>query len=72
MEENRGKSFAQITLYNTLIRRWTIWTGTMLKTVISRRRLSGFCIVSGSGKRRSPSGRSANIGSTRPRKSGNT
>ena len=70
MEENRGKSFAQITLYNKLIKEMDDLY--RLKTVISRRRLSGFCIVSGSGKRRSPSGRSANIGSTRPRKSGNT
>ena len=72
MEENRGKSIAQITLYNKLIKEMDDLYRIYAKTVISRIRLSGFCIVSGSGKRRSPSGRPANIGSTRPRKSGNT
>lgn len=68
MEEESRKSFAQITLYNQLIKEMDDLYRVYAKTVICRRRLSGFCIVSRNGKkRRLPRGRSATIGSTRPR-----
>lgn len=68
MEEESRKSFVQITLYNQLIKEMDDLYRVYAKTVICRRRLSGFCIVSGNGKkRRLPRGRSATIGSTRPR-----
>lgn len=49
----RGKQkiFAQITLYNQLIKEMDDLYRVYAKTVICRRRLSGFCIVSGNGKR---------------------
>ena len=68
MEEESRKSFAQITLYNQLIKEMDDLYRVYEKTVICRSRLSGFCIVSRNGKkRRLPRGRSATIGSTRPR-----
>ena len=70
MEEESRKSFAQITLYNQLIKEMDdLYRVTAMPPVcICRRRLSGFCIVSRNGKkRRLPRGRSATIGSTRPR-----
>lgn len=68
MEEESRKSFAQITLYNQLIKEMDDLYRVYAKTVICRSRLSGFCIVSRNGKkRRLPRGRSATIGSTRPR-----
>lgn len=51
MEEESRKSFAQITLYNQLIKEMDDLYRVYAKTVICRRRLSGFCIVSGNGKR---------------------
>lgn len=68
MEEESRKSFAQITLYNQLIKEMDDLYRVYAKTVICRRRLSGSCIASGSGKKRLlPRGRSAAIGSTRLR-----
>lgn len=51
MEEESRKSFVQITLYNQLIKEMDDLYRVYAKTVICRRRLSGFCIVSGNGKR---------------------
>lgn len=68
MEENRGKSFAQITLYNKLIKEMDDLYRVYAKNCNLSETAFWICIVSGGGKRRSPSGRSANIGSTRPRR----
>ena len=68
MEEESRKSFAQITLYNQLIKEMDDLYRVYAKNCNLSETLSGFCIVSRNGKkRRLPRGRSATIGSTRPR-----
>ena len=66
MEEESRKSFAQITLYNQLIKEMD----DLYRVYAKNCNLSetAFWILSGNGKkRRLPRGRSATIGSTRPR-----